>query len=101
MSETRNKSYRELTGVSQKQQSVLSAIEVLKVAFDKDIAKYLGWEINRVTGRRNELVDLDKIEEVGKFHDPSTNRMIMRYRVKAKSIVMPAFKDKDYQYSLL
>ena len=32
---------------------------------DKELQKLIGWEINRVTGRRNELVALKRIEIAG------------------------------------
>lgn len=55
-----------------KEMQVFQAIKRLQPCSDKMIAKYLGWKINCVTGRRNSLVhyhmiiiykkDLDQVE---------------------------------------
>lgn len=44
---------------------VLDAVFDLQPATDRDIADWLGWEINRVTGRRRELVQLRFVESCG------------------------------------
>lgn len=44
---------------------VFEAIFELRTATDKDIVEYLGWEINRVTGRRKELQEMGLIKYVG------------------------------------
>lgn len=59
---------------------VLSAIRTLGVCCDKQIAEYLGWEINRVTGRRGELLIEDKIVCVGKWK--SGKRTVNWWKVK-------------------
>lgn len=46
-------------------QAVLDAITSLQQATDREIADHLGWPINRVTGRRGELVKAGFIEKVG------------------------------------
>lgn len=48
-------SYRSIKKLGDKQQQVLEAIETLGVASNEQIAEYLGWPINRVTGRVSEL----------------------------------------------
>lgn len=40
------------------------------------IAKHLGWDINRVTGRVTELVDLGKVKSNGTHKDLQTNRTV-------------------------
>ena len=47
--------YDSLKNINNKQAEVLSKIEELQPCSNKDIAKSLKWEINRVTGRVNEL----------------------------------------------
>ena len=32
---------------------------------DQEIAEELGWTVNRVTGRRNELVDMGRVRMIG------------------------------------
>jgi hypothetical protein len=44
---------------------VFDAIFDLEAATDREIAERLGWEINRVTGRRKELQQLGFIEPCG------------------------------------
>lgn len=47
--------YESINELNNKQTEVLIKIEELQPCSNKDIAKALGWEINRVTGRVNEL----------------------------------------------
>lgn len=47
--------YETLDNLGQKQAEVLEKIEEIGPCSNKDIARSLGWEINRVTGRVNEL----------------------------------------------
>lgn len=42
---------------------------------DQDIADALGWPINRVTGRRGELLDLGRIVEAGRKRNALGNRV--------------------------
>lgn len=60
-----------LMSLGDKEMKVLQCIKKIQPCSDKMIANYLGWEINRVTGRRNSLAhygtviiykkDIDKI----------------------------------------
>lgn len=65
---------------------VLNAIKELGVCTDKDIANKLGWEINRVTGRRGELVIEGKVISDGKRKDLKTNRPVNYWMLKPTSI---------------
>ena len=47
--------YASMDNINQKQSEVLSKIEEIQPCSNKDIARALKWEINRVTGRVNEL----------------------------------------------
>tara|TARA_R100000808_G_C2084175_1_gene106941 strand:- start:170 stop:337 length:168 start_codon:yes stop_codon:yes gene_type:complete len=43
---------------------------------NRQIARSLGWDINRVTGRVSELVNLGKITSKGTTYDKDTNRTV-------------------------
>lgn len=62
--------------INDKQQQVLEAIKKMGICSDHQIADYLGWQINRVTPRRGELLKNGWIEfnYVGK--DFETNRTV-------------------------
>lgn len=54
--------YESLNDLGNKQTEVLIKIEEMQPCSNKQIAKALGWEINRVTGRVNELAKLGYIK---------------------------------------
>lgn len=60
--------YRTIANLGEKQSKVLEKIEELQPCSNKQIARALGWEINRVTGRVNELakIGLIKTEKIAK-----------------------------------
>ena len=70
--DTRDLSYRSLANVQDKRESVLRVIEDRGPISDRAIAAVLGWTINRVTGRRNELVESGQVERARKERDPHT-----------------------------
>tara|TARA_R110002020_G_scaffold133897_3_gene298835 strand:- start:2316 stop:2465 length:150 start_codon:yes stop_codon:yes gene_type:complete len=43
---------------------------------NRQIARNLGWDINRVTGRVSELVNLGKVSSKGTTFDKDTNRTV-------------------------
>lgn len=51
---------------SKARREVFLAIKTLGITSDIEIKEYLGWDINKITGRRNELVKEGKICFVGK-----------------------------------
>lgn len=51
------KAYKDLKDLGDKQRKVFDALGDLGVASNQDIADYLGWPINCVTGRMKELRD--------------------------------------------
>ncbi len=55
VAETSLIAYASIEHLAAKQQEVLIKIEELQPCSNKQIARSLGWEINRVTGRVNEL----------------------------------------------
>lgn len=65
---------------------VLGAIKELGEAPNKEIAKYLKWEINRVTPRTNELVKSKLVEGEKKY-----------YRKSKKTVYYWKLKDKIHE----
>lgn len=55
LSQTSIFAYESIQGLGNKQMEVLEKIEELQPCSNKTIAESLNWEINRVTGRVNEL----------------------------------------------
>jgi len=63
-----------------KEKLVLGALIALKgKATNKEIANYLQWEINRVTGRTNRLFQAGIIREGEKVIDPQTQRRAQQW----------------------
>lgn len=62
--------------LGEKQSKVLIAIEEIAPANDKQIAKHLGWPINCITGRRNELVKKKQIVEAYRAVDATGRKTI-------------------------
>lgn len=60
----------------QSRQKVFSAIQKLQPCTNQQIAKYLGWEINRVTGRVRELVERNMVESAKKAPDEESGRLV-------------------------
>lgn len=63
-------------------QQVFLTIQKLGKCTDRMIADKLGWEINRITPRRLELVDAGKVECYYKAKDLATNRTVNYWRIK-------------------
>ena len=70
-----------LENLGHKQQAVLRTINNLGMASNRMIAKKLGWEINRVTGRVTELVNLGKVTSMNTTVDKDTNRTVTLWQV--------------------
>ena len=79
--DTSIESYHKIENLGDKQQKVLLAIQDLGRCTDRQIATRLGWEINRVTGRRNELDKGGYIRAFEKTHDAETNRNVWLWEV--------------------
>lgn len=60
----------------QARQKVFSAIQKLQPCTNHQIAKYLGWEINRITGRVRELVERNLVESAKKAPDKVSGRLV-------------------------
>jgi len=63
-----------------KQKTVYSVIQYLSPATNRNIAKHLGWDINRVTGRVTELVNMGRVMASGTFKDKETNRTVTLWK---------------------
>lgn len=64
-----------------KQQTVYGVIVKLGKATNRMIAKSLGWDINRVTGRVTELVSLGMVTANGTHKDNETNRTVTLWEI--------------------
>lgn len=82
MRQTSLEAYKSIKNELQpKEKLVLGALIALKgKATNKEIAAYLGWPINCVTGRTNRLVENGVVKEGEKVIDPSTNRPAQQWR---------------------
>ena len=66
--------------LQKKEKLVLGALIALKGrATNKEIAAYLDWEINRVTGRINSLHEMGVVQAGIKVTDPSTQRKAQQW----------------------
>ncbi len=63
-----------------KQQTVYGVIKSKGKATNRMIAKHLGWDINRVTGRVTELVNLGLVDAEGTHYDNETNRTVTLWK---------------------
>lgn len=80
MRDTSLEAYDSIRGkLNKKQREVYNAIERMGKCTDRQLAAFLCWDINRVTGRRNELVEKNAVREVGKVRDFETNRMACQW----------------------
>ena len=70
-----------LKTVSDRQKSVLSVLTVAGSATNRELAKLLGWDINRVTGRITELVNLGIVNTNGTKKDLETNRTVTLWTI--------------------
>tara|TARA_R110002020_G_scaffold126458_3_gene284217 strand:- start:168 stop:464 length:297 start_codon:yes stop_codon:yes gene_type:complete len=66
--------------VSKKQLIVLKAIKELGMATNRMLAIHLGWEINRVTGRVNELTKKGFVKCAGDHLDLQTGRTVNAWK---------------------
>lgn len=64
------------------QQIVLRAIASLGECNNQQIARHLGWEINRVTPRVLELRDKNLVTEIKKDRDKETGRLCIFWGIK-------------------
>lgn len=67
MRDTSLEAFKKLEKIGTKQAEVLQTIIQYGPVCDRQIAKILNWEINRVTGRRKELIDMHMVRAVDKI----------------------------------
>ena len=63
-----------------KQKTVYGVIKTKGKITNRMIAKHLGWDINRVTGRVTELVNLGMVTAEGTHKDKQTNRTVTLWK---------------------
>ena len=83
MRKTQVDSYKKLVDsgtIGNKQKKVYKTIKSLGQATNRMIANDLGWDINRVTGRVTELVNLGMVSDSGTFKDTETNRTVTLWK---------------------
>mgnify|MGYP000321143565 CR=1 FL=1 len=79
--QTQVDSFNELqTEISDRQKSVYSALTIHGPSTNRSIAKHLGWDINRVTGRVTELVSRGMVIAEGTHKDKQTNRTVTLWK---------------------
>ena len=66
--------------IGAKQKTVYAVILAKGMATNRMIAKELGWDINRVTGRVTELVSKGMVTADGTFKDVETNRTVTLWK---------------------
>jgi len=67
--------------LNNKEKIVFETIQLIQPCTDRQISHKLGWEINRVTGRRNKLAEKGVIVEAGKARG-DTGRMALTWKLK-------------------
>jgi len=69
--------------ISIRQKQVLTCLKnELGQGTNRMIAKKLGWDINRVTGRITELREKDLVVHAGDYYDNDTNRTVNLWKCK-------------------
>lgn len=64
-----------------KQAELLRAIQQSKRPInDRELTGFLGWPISSINGRRNELVEMGKVEEAFRAVDPKTGKRVIYWR---------------------
>jgi DNA-binding MarR family transcriptional regulator len=76
----RDAAFWSLEDLGGKQTKVFEVIRRLAPCTDRQIARALGWEINRITGRRNELVAMGLVERSGTTTDPDTGKTVALWK---------------------
>jgi len=73
-------SLKKLKNLDGKRKTVYDIIQAKGKATNRMIAKALGWDINRVTGRVTELVGLGLVDAEGTHYDNETNRTVTLWK---------------------
>lgn len=79
--QTQVESLKKLTpSIGLRQKSVYEVLKSKGMATNRMIARQLGWDINRVTGRMTELVNLGMVTTNGTYQDKETNRTVTLWK---------------------
>ena len=78
---TQVNSLKQLKNLDGKRKTIYDILKVKGKATNRMIAKTLGWDINRVTGRITELVGLGLVTTDGTTYDSDTNRTVTLWKV--------------------
>lgn len=78
MQDTSLDAYYSIEDLGEKQRKVYEAIQKIQPCTDREICRHLGIEINRVTGRRNELCTMGLVKEYDKVKN-EFGRMAIRW----------------------
>jgi Mn-dependent DtxR family transcriptional regulator len=78
---TQVNSLKELKNLDGKRKTIYDILKTKGKATNRMIAKALGWDINRVTGRMTELVSLGLVTTDGTTYDSDTNRTVTLWKV--------------------
>lgn len=71
-----------LESLGSRQQTVLKAISTKDAICNQELAKMLGWEINRVTGRVKELREMGHVQEAYRDTYEATGRTVIFWQQK-------------------
>lgn len=85
--QNRNDSYHSLgeDKLSKSRQTVYDCIRQHPHGLsDRDISIILGWPVNRVTGRRNELAEMHKIFSPSNRWDDETRRNVAIWKIRGE-----------------
>ena len=66
--------------MGKRQTTIYTLIKSKGPLTNRQIAKHLGWDINRVTGRVTELVNLGMVTAEGTHKDKQTNRTVTLWK---------------------
>jgi predicted transcriptional regulator len=78
--QTQVDSFNKLNNLDGKRKIVYDVITNLNMSTNRMIAKELGWDINRVTGRVTELVNLGLVTSDGTYYDEDTKRTVTLWK---------------------
>ena len=91
---TRNLSYAAIfESLARRERAVLRCLLEHGPATDRELCGRLGWPINSVTGRRNDLAKKGLIVAVAKVYDRVTCRHVVRWSINAAGLA-------EYQQAL-
>lgn len=90
--DTSYQAYKSLKRLGDKQSLVYGVIKDCGPVSNLDIAKRTGWEINRVTPRCNELVELGMVVESHRAVHPITGKRVIYWKVNPTP--KPTIKDQ-------